>query len=60
MKREGVRREAELFRDLAGGQSFRPGLYKQAENIEAVILGERGECRDGFYRFHISTNMETL
>jgi hypothetical protein len=35
-------------------------LYKQAENIEAVILGERGECRDGFYRFHISTNMETL
>jgi hypothetical protein len=35
-------------------------LHQQAENIEAIILGERSQSCDSIYRFHISTNMETI
>jgi hypothetical protein len=33
--------EAKFFRYVASGHAFRSGLNQQAENIEAVVLGER-------------------
>ena len=47
MKGQRIRREIERFRHPPGGEPVRPGLDQQAENIEAVILGERGQGRDG-------------
>ncbi len=46
MKRQCVGGEAQLFRNLTRCHAFRPGLYKQAENVEAVILCERGQGRN--------------
>ena len=60
MKRQGVGREAKAFSDLTGSHAFRPGLHKQTEDIETVILGERGQGRDSLRRFHISANIETF
>ena len=56
MKRQRVRRELEGVGDAAGGHALRPGLHQQAEDIEAIVLGEGGQGRDGIGLFHISTN----
>jgi hypothetical protein len=42
------------------GHPLGPGLDKQAENIEAIILGECGQRRDDICLFHISTNIEMM
>jgi hypothetical protein len=33
-------------------------LDQEAENVETIVLGERGKSRDGIGLFHISTNIE--
>ena len=47
MKCQRVGREAELFGDVAGGHAVRSGLDQQAEDVEPVVLSERGQGRDG-------------
>ena len=42
MERQGVGREAEGGRHLAGGESVRTGLHQQPEHVEATVLGESG------------------
>jgi hypothetical protein len=60
MKRQRIGREVECFGNLAGRHAFGPGLHKQAEHVEAIVLGERGQGRDGICLFHISTIIESL
>ena len=36
-----------MFGHLAGGHAVRAGLDQQAKHIEAVVLGERSQGRDG-------------
>jgi hypothetical protein len=42
VKGKRIRREAEFFGDVTGRHAFRAGLHKQAEDLQAVLLGERG------------------
>ena len=58
MERQRVGREVERVGDRAGRHSLRAGLHQQAEYIEPIILGERGQRRDGICLFHISTIIE--
>jgi hypothetical protein len=58
MKRQRVRREFERICDLAGRQTFRPGLNQQPEHREAMLLRKSGQSRDGIGVFHISTIIE--
>jgi hypothetical protein len=60
MKRQGVRREIQSGCDGARGQAIGAGLYKQAENVKAIILGECGQSRYGIGLFHISMNIEII
>jgi hypothetical protein len=50
--------EVESGGDGARGHALGSGLYKQAENIKAIILGERGQGRNDVCLFHISMNIE--
>jgi hypothetical protein len=47
MKGQRIRRQIERFCHAPGGKSVRPGLDQEAENIEAVILGEGCQSPDG-------------
>src|ERR1051326_8863557 len=58
MEGQRVEGETELVSHLAGGHALRTGLDQQAEDLQAIVLGKRGQSRNGFWRFHISTNME--
>jgi hypothetical protein len=59
-KRQRIGREIKLFGYLTSGHAFRPCLYQQAENIEAVVLRERSQGRNGFGIFYISVNTEII
>jgi len=60
MKGEGIRRELEGIRDLAGRHSFRAGLHQQSEHVETVVLGERGKSYDSIRFFHYFNEYRTL
>jgi predicted MFS family arabinose efflux permease len=60
MKSQSVRGKPQRARNLTGRHAIRTGFDQQPENIQPVILGERGEGCDGIYLFHISTNMEVM
>ena len=47
VKRQRIRRETERCRDLPGRKTIRSRLHQQPEDIEAIVLGERGQGRDG-------------
>jgi hypothetical protein len=35
-------------------------LHQQPKHVEAAVLGQRRQGRDGICLFHISTNMEII
>src|SRR5208282_4806778 len=60
MKSERIRRETKRSGDFARGHPLRSGLYQQTEYVETIVLGERGQSRNGVGVFHTSTNIEIL
>ena len=63
MERAGRRRQLTVPGDGAGGETVRPALYQQAEDVEPTFLGEGAEHLQGLgsrlgSRFHISNNIE--
>jgi hypothetical protein len=58
MKRQSVWRHIERFRNLSGRQTLRPCPDEQTERVEAVLLRERSEHRNGLVLFHISILIE--
>jgi hypothetical protein len=58
MKRQSVWRHIERFRNLSGRQPLRPCLDEQTERVEAALLRERSEGRNGLVLFHISMVIE--
>src|ERR1051326_7202823 len=60
MEGQRVGGETELLGHLAGGHALRAGLDQQAKDLQAIVLGKRGQSRNGFWCFHISTNMEVF
>lgn len=58
MKRQGVWRHVERFRNLSGRQTFRSCLDQQTERVETALLRERGEGRNSLVLFHISILIE--
>jgi hypothetical protein len=58
MKRQRVGRQAEPRRHFPGRQALGSRLYQQPVGVEPVVLGERGQGRDGIDLFHISTIIE--
>ena len=58
MKCEHTGRELESPGDLASRHSLGSGLHQEAEDVEAIILRESGQSRDGIGLFHISRNIE--
>jgi hypothetical protein len=53
-----VRGEIEGFGNLTRSHALRPGLHKQPEHLEAVVLSKCRQGRYGIRFFHISTNIE--
>ena len=47
MKGQRVGRETKRFGDGARSHTLEAGLHQQAEHVEAVVLGEGGQGRDG-------------
>ena len=47
MKGQRVGRETKRFGDGARSHTLGAGLHQQAEHVEAVVLGEGGQGRDG-------------
>ena len=47
VERQRVRREAERARDRAGRHALVAGPHQQTEHVEAVVLGKRGQSRQG-------------
>jgi hypothetical protein len=60
VKGQGVRCEVESGGDRTGWHALRSRFDKQAEDIKAVILGERGQGRDDICLFHNSTIIELI
>ena len=58
MKGKCRRRRGKLFAELPGGQTLRPGLHQQAENIEPRFLGQSSQRGQGFVFFYISIFMK--
>jgi hypothetical protein len=59
MKRQGVWRHVERFRNLSGRQTIWPCLDEQMERVEAALLRECGESRNSLVLSHISIYLET-
>src|SRR5579863_9911351 len=53
MEGECGRWKPEPGADFAGGKSVGAALYENPEDVEAGLVGEGGECGDGFLLFHI-------
>ena len=58
MEGERIRREIESRRDGARRHAFRSSLNQKAENIEAVLLRESGQCGQNVLLLHTSTDIE--
>jgi hypothetical protein len=60
MKCQRIRCEIESRGDGTRRHTLGSGLYKQAENIKAIVLGECGQGRNDICLFHISMNIEMI
>ena len=58
MKGQRGRGDAEALGDPAGRQAAGAGLHQQAEHVEPIVLGERGQGRDDVSPYLITIEME--
>ena len=60
MEGQGVVRQLEPPRDVAGRHAVWPALHEQAKDIEAAFLRERAQRANSVRYFHVSRHMEIM